>query len=330
MANEHVGRLESVGLGIEATAGTAVAPQVWVRHLKNGFKRQTTKIENVSAMGRVENINDSAVSKAWAEGPLEGKVGVISFGYIVYSLFGTVVTTDHADTDATVKTHTADVEQSSTPKYLTVAVDNPVESLRHPLAVVDEFDITSEAGDWVTFSAGMKAKKGTASTETVAYITNDTEFTGKDTTIKLATNVAGLGAASALDTSMVKLHVERKSEPYFPLGSTDPSAMNTSSFRASGEFVVRYNSTAYEDDWLSNVKKALEIKFENTGVTIGVSAKPSLTFTAPKVNLTTFDKSDDLDQIITATVGFSCELSATDAYALRAVLVNTKASYVAA
>lgn len=329
MADEYIGRRESVGLGIEATAGTAVTPQVWVRHLTNSFQRQAMKLENTSAMGRVEGVNDSATSKVWSEGSLEGKVADVSIGYLLYNLFGPSVTTDNADADATVKNHTFDVEQSNIPNYLTIGVINPVEERRHALGVVDELEIKSEAGEWVTFTAGMKAKDGAASSDTAAYV-EETEFTGKDTSVKLAANVAGLGAATALDVSSVTLSVERKSEPYFPLGSTAPSAMNTGAFRATGEFVIRYTSTDHESDWIDNTKQALEIKFQNTAVTIGTSANPTLTFTAPQVSLTTFEKSDDLDEVVTATVGFACELSTTDAYALRAVLVNTQASYGAA
>lgn len=329
MADEYIARRESVGLGIEATAGTAVAPQVFVRHLTNSFQRQATKLENTSAMGRVEGINDSATSKVWSEGSLEGKVADVSVGYLLTNILGSAVTTDHADTDATVKTHTFDVEQSNVPNYLTVAVTNPVESRRHALAVIDELEIKSEAGEWVTFEAGIKAKDGVTSADTAAYVA-ETEFTGKDTTVKLAANIAGLSGATALDISSITLTLERKSEPYFPLGSTAPSAMNTGAFRATGEFVVRYTTTDHETDWIDNTKQALSIEFKNTAVTIGDAANPSLTFTAPQVSLTTFEKSDDLDEVVTATVGFACELSTTDAYALRAALVNTQPSYVAA
>lgn len=329
MQDEHIGRLESVGLGIEATAGTAVAPQVYVRHLKNGIQRQATKLENTSAMGRVEAVNDSATSKVWSEGSIEGKVADISVGYFLYNLIGPPVTTDHADSNAAVKTHTYDVLQNNIPSYLTVGVINPVASRRHALAVVDEFEIKSEAGEWVTFAAGVKAKDGVAASDTAVYV-EETEFTGKDTSIKLASNVAGLGAAPALDASSLTLKIERKSEPHFALGSTAPNSMSTGAFRATGEFVIRYNSTDYEDDWIDNTKQALQIKFENSAVTIGAAAHPSLTFTGPQARLTTFQKSDDLDEIVTATVGFAFELSTADAYALRAVLVNTYVAYEAA
>ena len=95
--NEFIGRRVSVGLGVESTYGTEVAPTIWPRHMKLGFQRKTTRVENESAMGRVEGVNDSAVVEQWAEGVLEGKVYDLSIGYLLYNIFGTLVTTDNAD-----------------------------------------------------------------------------------------------------------------------------------------------------------------------------------------------------------------------------------------
>ena len=329
MANEYIARRESVGLGIEATAGTPVAAQAWVRHLESSFQPKTTTIANESALGRVEKVNDSAVDTKWAEGTIEGKVADVSVGYLLSGVFGLPVTSDNADTDATVKDHTFDVEQTNEPVYLTVSVKNPVTDRRHSLGAVDTLTISGETGDWVKFSSELKAKSGTDATSTVAYIAEN-EFTSKNASLRLATNVAGLDAATPLEIKSFELNIERKTAPFFPMGSEDPSAMNSGVFEASGEFVMRYNATTLEDDWLDNTAQALRLSLVNDAVTIGAAANPSLTFTAPQARLTTFERSTDLDEIVEATVGFTCELSTTDAYALRAVLTNTQASYVAA
>lgn len=329
MANEYIGRRESVGFGIESTPGTAVAPQVWVRHLSSDFQEKTATITNESAMGRVEKVNDSAVDSQWSEGSIEGKVADVSIGYLLTGVLGSPTTGDNADSDASVKDHTFDVEQSNTPTYLTTAVSGPITDRRHALSVVDSLSITGERGDWVKFNAGIKAKQGVTATNTVAYV-SETEFTVKHAAIRLAANVAGLSGATALDVVSFELNLERTSEPFIPIGSNDPSAFNQGAFEASGEFVVQFNSTDLESDWLDNTAQAFRLSLINSDVTIGSAANPSLVFTAPQTRLTTFERSNDLDQIVTATVGFRCELSTADAYAIRAVLTNTQASYTAA
>ena len=67
------GRLVSIGLGVESTPGTTVAPTHWMRHMSADFQRKTTIIQNESAMGRYERVNDSAVVETWAEGSLRAR-----------------------------------------------------------------------------------------------------------------------------------------------------------------------------------------------------------------------------------------------------------------
>src|SRR4051794_18806889 len=119
--NEFIGRRVSLGLGLEGTPGTAAAPTLFMRHTKFGVQRKVTRIENDSAIGRVEKVNDSAIVERWAEGPIEGKVYDLSIGALLANMFSAPVTTDNADTNPVVKDHTFDISQSSVAKTLTVA-----------------------------------------------------------------------------------------------------------------------------------------------------------------------------------------------------------------
>src|SRR3954471_11314262 len=118
--NQFIGRRVSVGLGLESTPGTVVAPTDWVRQLKCDFQRKTTTVQNESAIGRVEKVSDSAVVEQWAEGKLEGKVCDQTFGYLLYNIFGAVSTANNADASASVKDHTFTVAQNQIAKTLTI------------------------------------------------------------------------------------------------------------------------------------------------------------------------------------------------------------------
>lgn len=324
--NEFIGRRVGVGFGVESTYGTEVAPAHWMKQTSLDFQRKNTRIENESALGRNEGVNDSAIVEEWAEGKLEGKVYDVSIGYLLYNIFGSLTTTDNADTDASVKDHTFNVSTSNIAKSLTIARVDPLSSRRHGMATLDSLELTAEQGDWVRVSAAIKAKSGATSSDTAAY-TAENSFTSKHVSVKLASTAGGLGAATAIAAKSLTLNIRRDSQVYFPFGSTAPSAINTGRWTANGEIVLRYTDTTHEALWAANTKQALQIAIVNSDVTIGASTNPSLTFTAPKVRLNTFEMSDDLDEVIEATVGFTCEFSEADAYMLRAVLVNTKASY---
>lgn len=323
---QFIGRRVSVGLGLESTPGTEVAAATWARHLSLTFQRKTETIDNESALGRVEASDDSAIVKQWAEGTLEGKVCDSTIGYVLYNVLGSLSTGDNADSDASVKDHTFTVNQSNVAKTLTVYRKDPVSDRRHGFGTIERLEISWEAGEWVKFTADIKAENGATTTSTVSYAAEN-EFTSKHVTVKLASAVAGLGAASALTTKSGKITIERPANVFFASGSVDLSSITTGSLKVMGELVLQYEDSTYEDFWAGNTARAMSISLVNTDVTIGSSANPGLVVTMPKVRLNTFDMSDDLDEIIEQTVGFKGELSVSDAYMIQAVLTNTTASY---
>jgi hypothetical protein len=325
--NELIGRRVSVGFGVESAYGTEVAPTQWMKHTKLDFQRKTTRIENDSAVGRNEGVNDSAIVEEWAEGSLEGKMYDQSIGFLLYNIFGSVSSAANTDASGSVYDHTFSIANSNVAKSLTIArVDGAIAKRRHGMATLDELDITTKQGDFVRIKAALKAKSGTTSTDTPAFV-KENHFTSKHVTVKLAANLAGLTGATAIAAKSVSLNLKRDSTPWYPLGSIDPAAFETGKWTFNGEFVLRYDASTLEDLWFANTAQALSIVFKNTDVTIGTSTNPGLVITAPQVRLHTFGKSDDLDSIVEQTVGFTGELSLADGYMLQAVLTNLKTSY---
>jgi hypothetical protein len=324
--NEFIGRRKAVGLGIESSAGTGVAPSFWYRHMSLDFQRKVTAIQNQSAMGRNEKVNDSAIVEEWAEGDFEGKLYDLSIGPLLYNVFGTLVTTDNPDTNAAVKDHTLDVAQSNIAKTLTIARVDPIATRRHAYGTLENLEFTAEQGGWVMVKGSLQALAGATASDTAAYVAENS-FTSKHVTVKIASNVAGLAGASALAIKNLRLTISRDTMKFFPHGSIDPSVINIGPFAVEGELVLRYDSNSLENLWFANTQQALQITIVNTDVTIGAAARPGLVFTLPKVRLNTFDMSDDLDEIVEQTVGFTAELSVSDGYMIRGVLTNTQSAY---
>jgi len=249
--NEFIARRKAVGFGIESTPGTGVAPSFWMRQMKLDFQRKTTAIQNESAMGRNEKVNDSAIVEEWAEGDLEGKVYDISIGPLLYNIFGTLVTTDNADANAAVKDHTLDVAQSNIAKTLTVARVDPIASRRHAFGTLESLEITSEQGGWVMVNGSLQALAGSTAADAAAYVAENS-FTSKHVTVKIASNVAGLGAATALSIKNLRLTLSRETMKFFPHGAIDPAAINIGPFSVEGELVLRYDSNTLENLWFAN------------------------------------------------------------------------------
>lgn len=315
-SDQYIGRREGIGLGIEATPGTPVAPQIALRWLDNAFQNKTEVIENESALGVVDRVNDSAVVKKWAEGTIGGKVTNEAIGFLLLGFFGNCTT---GAVSSGIYPHTFSLNQSSRPKTLTIARTSPLCSEHHSFAVLDNLEISNEAGGWVQVSTAIKARVGVSSSETLNPVT-EKEFTSKHIVVKVAATTGGLAASSAVQASRIKLTLERSHEPFFPLGTDELAEFDAGAFEARGEFVIRLKDTQYEEDYLANAIKAMSITMTN--------GNESLAFTAPKVRYRELEHTKDKDNVVTATVQFFCEYDGSAS--IVPVLRNTRATYVAA
>jgi hypothetical protein len=321
-----IGRRDAVGFGLETTAGTAVTPAVWERQSKLTLDQKTTVAEGKTAIYRVEDKTDSAVTEEWAEGSLEGRVSDITAGYLLKNIFGTCGAALHAG-ETTVYDNTFTVLQTSPCPTLTFARVNPTAgSFRYAFGNLSEYALDVKAGDWVNYTAKVSTNARASASDTPAFVTNN-NFTSKHTVVKIASNVAGLPGATALQVKSLKLTIGRKVDKFTPLGQIDPAAWDNESFTVSGELVLRYTDTTMEALGIANTAQAMSIALTNTDITIGSTTHPTLTFTAPQVRFKPVTLDDNLEQVLNQTVQFSCELNTTAGYMLQAVLTNTQNSY---
>lgn len=324
--SDYIGRNKAVGVGIESERGTAVAAQFWVRHLGLGFKRMGETVQNESALNRREKFSDSETVKQWAEGALDGKVNSKSFGVILLGAFGTVETSANgAGYD-----HVFSLNQSNTSQSLTLSKVDGTVSRRHALAMIKSLEVSVETGDYVKFTADIVAKQGTSSSETVAYV-EEYEFTSKNAYVKFGDvdDVADAQGNIASAIKSAKITIDLGAEATHELGDTEPAEIHGGAVEVTGEVVARHSDTTYEDMYHNNTKKSVVIGFVNTAVDLGGGLNPALEFELPKVAVTDFDTSDELDSIIEQTMGLTGELSLTSGYAVKATLTNDVAEYAA-
>lgn len=320
-SEQFIGRREAVGLGIEGTPGTSVAPQIWMRWLDNDLQPVTDVQENESAIGVVERVSDSDIVSKYVEGKIGGNVSSRAVGYLLLGMWGEVST---GSAVSGVYPHTFSAKQSSIPTTLTIATSSPLKESRHSYGTIESFELDAQAGKYVSVSSSVKARIGATSTETVALSTEAT-FTSRHIGVKLADTIANLGSATNVKAVSFKLNAERKASPFLPLGenSTVPAVeFDTGTFEAKGELVVRMTDTQYEEDFLANTVKAMKVTLAN--------GNESLEFTAGKVRYRELEKSTDRDQVVTATISFYCEFDTATSASVTPVLRNTLASYVAA
>ncbi|MGW6120437.1 phage tail tube protein [Nocardia sp. NPDC055165] len=314
----YIGRRELIGLGIEGTAGTAVAPQIWARWLDQKIEPKTKIVENESATGVVEKVNGSAVTAKWVEGPIGGTITAHGMGFFLLGMFGSVST---GSPTSGIYPHTFSVNQLALPTTLTISHVTPLESRRHPYAVLDNLEISAEAGGYVMFATQVKARYGSTSSESPAF-TTEAEFTSKHITVKQAANIAGLGAATAIKASKVKVTLERASQKFDPLGTDNSAEFDRGEWEAKAEIVVRYDATTYDTDFLANTAKALGIY-----ITDGTN---SLNLVGGNVRIRELAKTVSRGEIVTQTLSLYYEVDASTGKTVEAILSNSRATYAAA
>lgn len=321
---DYIGRKVAVGIAAETTRGTAAVAAFWVRHLSLDFKRKGEAVQNESALGRREKFSDSEIVKQWAEGKLDGKVNSKSIGLILLGAFGTVDTV----ANGAGYNHTFSMDQSNTPQSLTLSKVDGVNSRRHALAMIKSMEVMIETGEYVKFSCDIVSKQGTTSSETVAYV-EEYEFTSKDAYVKFGTvdDLAGAIASTAIAVKSGKITMDLGVEAYFELGNTEPTEIHAGAVEVTGEIVARHSDSTYEDMYHNNTKKAMVLGFVNTAVDLGAGLNPELVFKLPKVAVTDYDTSNDLDAIVEQTMGLTGELSTTGGNTITAVLTNDQAVY---
>lgn len=321
-----IGRRVAVGVGVESARGTAVAPAFWVRHLSLDFSRKTKTIQNNSAMNRMEAVNDSALVQQWADGKLEGKIGDLSIGYLLANIFGAAPTSALHAGETTVYDHTFAIGQSNTPPTLTFARVDPNTDRRHAFGTLKSLELDATAGDWIKVNADLLADKGTTATDTVAFVAEN-EFTSKHITVKMAANQAGIGAATAIKASDLKLKIDRKAEPYYAFNGVDPANFFVGAYEITGEITLTYDDATYENLHYNNTQQYLQITIANTDVAIGSTSNPTLVINAPKARVEDWSMSNDLDKVIEQTLSFYMEFDIASGMAIQAILTNTKTNY---
>lgn len=325
-----IGKLISFGIAKESSRGTAPGSATYyVPYEDLSFDEKQAHALDGQAYGVIEETIGASKVKEWAEGMLKAMIGDKHFPLILYSLFGTLVTTDDPDSDPTVKDHTINVAQSAQHQSLAFYLDDPVggQDYTHALGVVDSMTINYERGKFVEYEAKLKSKKGATATLTPS-ITTENKFLAQHTTFKLASTQAGLDAASAIAIKSLKLNINQNIEDDDVLGNAAPADFLTKTFVIEGELeAILQNEADFKTQFMGTASKAMRIDVKNTDVVIGAAANPEVKIDLYKVIFKELTKPIKIGDIMMQSIAFKAHYSVSDSKMVQIVCVNTVASY---
>jgi hypothetical protein len=318
-----IGRLAKIGIGVESTRGTTVAPDYWVPVTEMDFDDKVEYTDNDSGLGRLEEKNAADIVKRWGEGSYSGKIFDVSVGAELTALFGQApVSTERGSSD--VFDHAWSLAQNNQHKSLTVGYKDAQEDLRYAMAMVSGWNLELEVDNYARREIQLISKKSADATNSPAY-TEEYEFLPKHIVIKQADDLTGLGAAAALKVRSASLEITKNAEASYVFGSTDPDDINNKQFAVSGSIELFYDDTTMRDQVLAGVNKALRIEATNTDVDLGSGHNPALRFDLAKVKFGEQERGNDNNDLMTMTINFEALFSIADTSMITAQLTNADA-----
>lgn len=322
-----IGRLVKYGLGKETVANTAVAASTWISQLGFELNSKAEYVNNEGSFGVLEKTNDSIVLRSWAEGSLEAKLTSLSSGYVLLGAFGSVSSAANPDASTTIKDHTFTINQTVLGQTFTFYRKDSISTTRFAGSRIGKWELNMDLDKYVSFKADIMAGAGSTTTATPAYVV-EPEFVAKHCSVKTATTLAGLSGATAYaSVQSFTITVDPNLDTNWQAGTSVPESFTSNGYEMKFEMETRYNDQVYENAYKNGTSLALQVTAKNTDVVIGTSANPGLVLTAPKMFITDWSRSEDLDKPITQKMTGTIHYSSSDAYSLKAVLTNNQASY---
>lgn len=316
---KFVSRRGVLGLAIEATRGTPVAPTYWFPWASMKFHDTTEEVREEQGLGNIADSDSKYVTLRMGQGDVDAQVYDQGLGYILSSLLGTTPSTSGSGT----YTHTFTLSQTNQTKTLSIYWQDPDRNYMFAKSVVESLHVTVDPRGFVQFTIGFKsmAAKDWA-TLTPNFTTLGSKFVHQHLQYRLASNIAGLSGATALSLKNLDFTISRNAIFDDVLGTVEPEDILSQSISVEGSLTLNLEDDTYRNYMLAGTYKAQEIKF------LG-SSSSSWTLQMPRVDFSAWEPDLNLNEIAKQNVNFKANYDSANALQIisTCTLVNTKSSY---
>lgn len=260
-----IGRLMSIGIGVESTRGKLVAPSYYVNALSFNHEDKVTKARTNAGYGGIWGGTQSLVAQKWAEGEMQIEMGDRSFGEILQATFGIVSSVSF---DSAYK-HTYTLQNDNKHDSLSIQTTDPIGDLSFARAMINELTIEITPEELVNYTVSFISEPSEAGSITASYDAEN-KFLGRHLSFKVAADTSSFSNAT-VDLKRLTLTITKNTESSWILGDVSPADINNKMFTITGELELNYEDRTYRDYMLDGDYKALRIDLVNTDVTIGTT-----------------------------------------------------------
>lgn len=320
----HTGRKVNVGIGIESTRGTKVAPARYYSHTDFQPQDRVEYKEHEGNVGTLAKTFKKEIARKYSEIPLKGVAGIESLGFFLYAMFGTVSSAETSGGGA--YQHDFTMNESNLQKTLTISEKNGVESLAYAMCAIEKLSFDLQQDSYVTLDSNFKGKHSENATFTPAY-SDEFDFMGRNIEIFFADNEAGLDGATAICVESGTIELMKQIEQVFCLWEVEPKDVVTILMDLQSNLTIRHKDNTFSEYYKNGTKKAMRIRMSDANTTIGTEDNPTLDIDVPQVSFDDVIKEGGKDDIRRQNITISGLFDLSASALVKAKLLNTTATY---
>ena len=215
------------------------------------------------------------------------------------------------------------------PSFTAYAHD-PVGDERAAYVMLDKLEMNFKVGDYARFKTEWIGKKMASTSAQSPVYDSDGRFLTAHARAYFAADEASLNAATGLALQTLNLNVMKNLTDVQSFESADDIAsLHNRQFRVEGNVEALYDDTTYRDYAGNNEKKAARVILSNTGADELLASSgiyPTLLFDLARAGFNEWSRGEDLNELVSQTLGFLGELSTADGFTLEGLLINDRST----
>lgn len=325
--SKGIGRLFQLGIAKETVRGTPEsAAGYWIPFSEMSIEERDQKIADEQAYGVIEDSIGMSIITKWAQGNFKAPIGDKHFPLVLLAALGNLSSALHSG-ETLVYDHTITVQQSARHQALSLFLDDPLggQDYKHALGVIESLEISYEMGQFLSYTANVKARRGATASLSPANVTEN-RFLPKHVTFKTASNLAGLAGATPIQIKMLSLKIDASVEDDYVLGNEQPVDFLNKQFMVEGQFEATWTDESLKSIALAGTPQALRIDLVSDQV-IGTAANPQLQIDLAKCTFTEITRAIKINDVVMQTIAFKAHYSISDSKMITIKAVNTVSSY---
>lgn len=305
------GRQVHIGMGIEATPGTAIAETIFIPWTEVSMQAVSEKELFNSARGLRNMASNSMIKRQYSQGSISVIPNVINAPYFFGLALGTVATGIVADS---AYPHTITVENANASmKTATVTIEEGgVQTAQYTNCVCNSLNL--EVSDtYASMTMELIGQFATTDTITESY-TEETEFAYHQMTAKFGTGITAAASASATPLKAFTLNIANNlqlDEAFLSGSNTIASGgLCAGTMQITGSYSLHFEDTTELAKYKANTKDSMVIQF--LGAQIGAAEQEEIRIDLAKLVLTSPPIETNIDGLLVLTQEFEVEYGATD------------------